>query len=147
MSVDDILYTLCNPEAYTFMIDGIEYGKMGDVPPDILIRNVNSWESITNDKYDYSYSLEIYTWNYFQEQIISGLELVCFNDAQLNAMVKSGTSLSNITDMTLTMDAMKALYSEQGFNKHNVRPLIYDYYANRLVELLNGFIIGKEDSK
>lgn len=145
MSIDDLIQTMFCQELYEFRIDDAEYYKAGDIPPDLLIRTVVSWESIANNHGPDSYCLEIYTWNYYQDQILSDLDKVCFNIEQISIMTKNGVSLSNITDMTLEIDSVKKLYSEQGFNKERVRPIVYEYYANKLIEQLNSFILGKEE--
>jgi hypothetical protein len=144
MSVDDIVYKLFNPESYEFRINGITYGKQGDIPDNVLSKNVQYWEVKPSEIYDYSCCLDITTLDFISSVVISNIMNKGFSMDQINRMMKNGTSLSAITDMVLTIPAVVDTYTKMGYNKSRIRPIVYEAYANELFEDLNNFILGNQ---
>lgn len=147
MSVEDLTYSLGNACDYQFEVDDILWGELDTLPVEILSKKVVGWQCVveyleTED--DTVNLIGIYTCDYMYDQIIPGLENVGFSHEQLQSMMNSGIPLSNIVDMALTMDAVKSLYVNLGYTERKVRPVIYDYYTNKLQERLNSYIAKDE---
>lgn len=147
MCVDDLVYKLFSPEMYEFKINGITYGRQGDIPDNILSKNVSVWEVKSSTIFAYLYCLEIDTWDHVRVKVANGILKAGFSMRQINDMLKSGTSLSTITDMALSLDAVITAYTKLGYNKHNVRSIVYEIYADELLQDLNKIILGQSDTQ
>lgn len=141
MSVDDLVYSLYGSEQYEFKINDIIYNKPGDIPPTLLGRNVQNWK-VTDTPFANLFCLSIDTWDFVKAKVASRIMEAGFSMEQVKSMLNNGTSLSTITDMALSIDAVITAYEKMGYTKHTVRHIVYEIYANELLEDLNNIIIG-----
>ena len=144
MSVDDLVYKLCNSELYEIKINGVTYGKVGDITANVLNKNVSNWGVTTSTVFENLFCLEIDTWDFYQLQLTNNILRLGFCDAQINSMIKSGISLSTIVDMTLSLDTVIDSCDKMGYKTHQIRPNVYEIYADRLITNLNNFLIGSQ---
>ena len=147
MSVDDLVYSLDIPEMYEFNINGAHYDKQGDIPDTLLTKNVSVWQVEANKYYTNLYCLTLWTWDYIHSRVAEDVLSVGFSDEQIKCLIASGNSLSTIVDMVLSMDTVIEAYSKHKYNKHQIRKIVYEIYANRLIDDLNEFIQGIENKE
>lgn len=142
MSIADLVYSLFNQEMYEYTIDGTTYPKVSHIPDNVLNKNVENWEVTTHPAFGMLYCLKVDTWNVTRGMVAEYILEVGFSAEQIKQMIKSGISLASITDITLSVDAVISIYTKMGYNKSQMQRILYEAYANMLLDDLNAYILN-----
>ena len=143
MSVEDLICSLFNSEMYEFEIGGVRYTKPGNIPKALLTHNVQHFEFHVSNESSNLYTMTICIVGFMENMITNNIMKSAFSSEQVNLMLKSGASLSSITDLTLSLDSSVELLTKYRYREGQVRNLVYNAYADALRRDLNIIIGGK----
>lgn len=143
MSVEDLVYSLYNSEMYEFEIGGVRYTKPGNIPKELLTKNVQSFEFSVSTESAQLYIMTISIVGFRPNILVKRIMDHAFSYEQIDLMLKNGASLSSITDMTMALDSVKLLCQRGNRAPSQIRHLVYNAYSDLLRRNLNIIIGGK----